>query len=197
MPLRCPRVRGDRVHMRTAPRPAAVAPSPVVVRAALSARVTRPPRRRRVFHLAVSTLYDLASPALLTKASAAAAYARNGPRLLGRWARTSSDYLASALPVRGVCCCRRSGRTSVTRKRSVLLPTVAKITERAAGGYAEYLEGKAQPGELGDYLRDGERVEAPGRWAAGAAAVDCNPDAGIADGQFASVAGRAPPRHRW
>ena len=48
--------------------------------------------------------------------------------------------------------------------------TVAKITEPAAGGYADYLEGKsAGQRELGDYyLKDGERVEAPGRWAAGA-----------------------------
>ncbi len=47
--------------------------------------------------------------------------------------------------------------------------TVAKVTQGSAAGYAEYLEGKAQAAELGDYyLKDGERVEAPGRWAAGA-----------------------------
>ncbi|MGI8429279.1 MAG: MobF family relaxase [Solirubrobacteraceae bacterium] len=46
---------------------------------------------------------------------------------------------------------------------------VAKITQRTAGGYAESLGGKARASELGDYyLKDGERVEAPGRWAAGA-----------------------------
>ena len=46
---------------------------------------------------------------------------------------------------------------------------VAKITRRTAGGYAEYLEGKARASELGDYyLKDGERVEAPGRWVGGA-----------------------------
>jgi conjugative relaxase-like TrwC/TraI family protein len=46
---------------------------------------------------------------------------------------------------------------------------VAKITKRTAGGYAEYLEGKARASELGDYyLKDGERVEAPGRWVGGA-----------------------------
>jgi conjugative relaxase-like TrwC/TraI family protein len=45
---------------------------------------------------------------------------------------------------------------------------VAKITRRAAGGYAEYLEGKARASELGDYyLKDGERVGAPGRWVGG------------------------------
>lgn len=47
--------------------------------------------------------------------------------------------------------------------------TVAKVTRSSAAGYAEYLDGKARPSELGDYyLRDGERTEAPGRWAAGA-----------------------------
>jgi conjugative relaxase-like TrwC/TraI family protein len=47
--------------------------------------------------------------------------------------------------------------------------TVAKITSSSAAGYAEYLEGKVQASELGDYyLRDGDRVEAPGRWAQGA-----------------------------
>ncbi len=47
--------------------------------------------------------------------------------------------------------------------------TVAKITRSAAGGYAEYLDGKTRSAELGDYyLRDGERTEAPGRWAQGA-----------------------------
>ncbi len=46
---------------------------------------------------------------------------------------------------------------------------LAKITTTAAGGYADYLEGKARASELGDYyLKDGERVEAPGRWAKGA-----------------------------
>jgi conjugative relaxase-like TrwC/TraI family protein len=46
---------------------------------------------------------------------------------------------------------------------------VAKITQNAAGGYADYLDGKAQPSQLGDYyLKDGERIEAPGRWAGGA-----------------------------
>ncbi len=46
---------------------------------------------------------------------------------------------------------------------------LAKITSSSAGGYAEYLEGKAQAPALGDYyLKDGERTEAPGRWAQGA-----------------------------
>ena len=46
---------------------------------------------------------------------------------------------------------------------------LAKITQGSAGGYAEYLDGKTRSAELGDYyLKDGERVEAPGRWAQGA-----------------------------
>jgi conjugative relaxase-like TrwC/TraI family protein len=53
------------------------------------------------------------------------------------------------------------------RRLGVLI--LAKITTSSAGGYAEYLEGKAQPPQLGDYyLKDGERTEAPGRWAQGA-----------------------------
>lgn len=53
---------------------------------------------------------------------------------------------------------------------------LAKITKASAGGYAEYLEGKAQASELGDYyLKDGERTEAPGRWAAGAQLFDLDP----------------------
>ncbi len=50
--------------------------------------------------------------------------------------------------------------------------TVAKVTQGQAAGYAEYLEAKSEPDELGDYyLKDGDRVQAPGRWAAGADAV--------------------------
>ncbi|MHB8492508.1 MAG: MobF family relaxase, partial [Solirubrobacteraceae bacterium] len=46
--------------------------------------------------------------------------------------------------------------------------TVAKVTAGGGQGYAAYLEGKTQAREQGDYyLRDGERVEAPGRWALG------------------------------
>ena len=54
---------------------------------------------------------------------------------------------------------------------------LAKITRSAAGRYAEYLEGKAQVSELGDYyLKGGERCEAPGRWAAGAGRFGVDPD---------------------
>lgn len=50
--------------------------------------------------------------------------------------------------------------------------TVAKVTAGVAAGYAEYLKGKASGPELGDYyLKDGDMVQAPGRWAAGAEAV--------------------------
>jgi conjugative relaxase-like TrwC/TraI family protein len=47
--------------------------------------------------------------------------------------------------------------------------TVAKVTASAAGGYAQYLEGRSQAREAGDYYLSeaGERVEAPGRWILG------------------------------
>jgi len=54
---------------------------------------------------------------------------------------------------------------------------LAKITRTSAGGYAEYLEGKAQAPELGDYyLKDGERTEAPGRWVQGAQQFGLDPE---------------------
>jgi conjugative relaxase-like TrwC/TraI family protein len=57
---------------------------------------------------------------------------------------------------------------------------VAKITKGTAGGYAEYLEGKARASELGDYyLKDGERVEAPGRWAGGAHLFGMDPNVAV------------------
>ncbi len=63
--------------------------------------------------------------------------------------------------------------------------TVAKVTQGSAAGYADYLEGKAQAAELGDYyLKSGERVEAPGRWAGGATAVGCDPDAVVGGEQL-------------
>ncbi|MGH3260757.1 MAG: MobF family relaxase, partial [Trebonia sp.] len=58
----------------------------------------------------------------------------------------------------------------------VLVLTVAKVSAGVAAGYANYLEGKTAAGELGDYyLKDGERVEAPGRWVSGARDVGCDP----------------------
>jgi conjugative relaxase-like TrwC/TraI family protein len=66
--------------------------------------------------------------------------------------------------------------------------TVAKVTQGAAGGYADYLEGKTQPTGLGDYyLNDGERVEAPGRWAAGAGTVGCDPEAPVTGEQLRTL----------
>ena len=54
--------------------------------------------------------------------------------------------------------------------------TVAKISRSSAAGYGDYLDGKARQPELGDYyLKDGERTEAPGRWAQGAEQFRLNP----------------------
>jgi conjugative relaxase-like TrwC/TraI family protein len=48
--------------------------------------------------------------------------------------------------------------------------TVAKVSVAQGAVYARYLEGRASPSGAGDYyLREGERVEAPGRWVLGAA----------------------------
>jgi conjugative relaxase-like TrwC/TraI family protein len=60
--------------------------------------------------------------------------------------------------------------------------TVAKVTAGQGGEYAEYLEAKTHGQGLGDYyLKDGDRVQAPGRWAMGAESVGCDP-AGPVDG---------------
>ena len=54
--------------------------------------------------------------------------------------------------------------------------TVAKVTGSQALGYADYLQGKTNASPAGDYyLKDGERVEAPGRWIAGATHLQANP----------------------
>jgi TrwC relaxase len=54
--------------------------------------------------------------------------------------------------------------------------TVVKVSVAQGAVYARYLEGRTARSAAGDYyLRDGERVEAPGRWvlaARGAAALD-------------------------
>jgi conjugative relaxase-like TrwC/TraI family protein len=66
--------------------------------------------------------------------------------------------------------------------------TVAKVTQGSAAGYADYLEGKAKAPELGDYyLKDGERVEAPGRWAEGAGAVGAHPELPVTGEQLRSL----------
>jgi len=65
---------------------------------------------------------------------------------------------------------------------------VAKITKGTAGRYAEYLEGKARASELGDYyLKDGERVEAPGRWAGGAHLFGLDPDVPVTGEQLRTL----------
>jgi conjugative relaxase-like TrwC/TraI family protein len=54
--------------------------------------------------------------------------------------------------------------------------TVVKITGVQADVYADYLEAKTTPSTAGDYyLKDGERVEAPGRWIGGAEHVGEDP----------------------
>ncbi len=66
--------------------------------------------------------------------------------------------------------------------------TVAKVTGKFAVDYASYLEGKATPSHLGDYyLKDGERVEAPGRWVTGATAVGCDPRLPVAGEQLRAL----------
>jgi conjugative relaxase-like TrwC/TraI family protein len=65
---------------------------------------------------------------------------------------------------------------------------LAKITSSSAGGYAEYLEGKVQASSLGDYyLKDGERIEAPGRWAQGANHFDLDATAAVTGEQLRAL----------
>lgn len=65
---------------------------------------------------------------------------------------------------------------------------LAKISRGSAGGYAEYLDGKARPAGLGDYyLKDGERTEAPGRWAAGAERFGLDPAQPVAGEQLRTL----------
>ena len=65
---------------------------------------------------------------------------------------------------------------------------VAKITQGAAGGYGDYLDGKAQPTQLGDYyLKDGERIEAPGRWADGADEFGLDPTERVSGEQLRTM----------
>ncbi len=66
--------------------------------------------------------------------------------------------------------------------------TVAKVTAGAAAGYADYLEGRSRPSGLGDYyLRDGDRVEAPGRWVTGAGAVGADPAMAVSGEQLRAL----------
>src|SRR5271167_3901161 len=69
--------------------------------------------------------------------------------------------------------------------------TVAKVTAGGGGAYAAYLEGRSHAPEQGDYyLRDGERVEAPGRWLlgpGGATALGVDPSGPVDGEAFWSV----------
>ena len=69
--------------------------------------------------------------------------------------------------------------------------TVAKVSAGGGAAYASYLEGRAQAPEQGDYyLKDGERVEAPGRWVlgpAGAAALGVDPGRPVEGDAFRAV----------
>jgi conjugative relaxase-like TrwC/TraI family protein len=63
--------------------------------------------------------------------------------------------------------------------------TVAKVTRGQAQGYAEYLDGRTTGSELGDYyLKDGDRVEAPGRWAMGAEQFKLEPGSRVTGEQL-------------
>ena len=58
--------------------------------------------------------------------------------------------------------------------------TVKKVPSATAASYADYLEGKTVGSQMGDYyLKDGERVEAPGRWVQGAGAIGANPERAV------------------
>ena len=69
--------------------------------------------------------------------------------------------------------------------------TVAKVSAGGGGAYASYLEGRSQPPEEGDYyLKDGERVESPGRWVlgpGGAAALGVDPSMPVDGDAFHAV----------
>jgi conjugative relaxase-like TrwC/TraI family protein len=85
----------------------------------------------------------------------------------------------------GVLAARPAGQGANPRSRTrpparaVFVLTVAKVSAGGGGAYASYLEGRSQPPQEGDYyLKDGERVEAPGRWVlgpGGAAALGVDP----------------------
>jgi conjugative relaxase-like TrwC/TraI family protein len=92
---------------------------------------------------------------------------------------------------------RSAGPRGIPRPASVrsawvvLVLTVAKVSAGGGAAYASYLEGRAQPPEQGDYyLKDGERVEAPGRWAlgpGGAAALGVDPGRPVEGDAFHAV----------
>lgn len=62
---------------------------------------------------------------------------------------------------------------------------LAKITGSQAATYGQYLQGKTRAAGLGDYyLKDGERVETPGRWAAGAELFGLDPSVPVTAAQL-------------
>jgi conjugative relaxase-like TrwC/TraI family protein len=66
--------------------------------------------------------------------------------------------------------------------------TVAKVTGPQASGYGDYLQGKATATVAGDYyLKDGERVEAPGRWVSGTQAVGVDPEGRVTPEQLRAL----------
>lgn len=70
--------------------------------------------------------------------------------------------------------------------------TVAKIAGSGAAAYGQYLEGRTQAAEAGDYYlsQAGERVEAPGRWVLGARGVEAlevDPARPVAAEQFQAL----------
>ena len=70
--------------------------------------------------------------------------------------------------------------------------TVAKIAGSGAAAYGQYLEGRTQAAEAGDYYlaAAGERVEAPGRWVLGeqgTAALGVDAGQAVAAEQFQAV----------
>jgi hypothetical protein len=64
----------------------------------------------------------------------------SSPDFLGR--------LATALPVRRVCCCRFGERENLRRRAR---SDIAKVTQAQAVGYATYLGGRSTSRQLGDY----------------------------------------------
>jgi conjugative relaxase-like TrwC/TraI family protein len=66
--------------------------------------------------------------------------------------------------------------------------TVAKITQGSGAGYADYLDGRTQPANAGDYyLKDGDRVEAPGRWVTGAEQFGLDPSGPVTGEQLRAL----------
>ncbi len=69
--------------------------------------------------------------------------------------------------------------------------TVAKIAASGAGAYGQYLEGRTIALGAGDYyLKSGERVEAPGRWALGeqgAEAIGVDTERAVAAEEFQAL----------